>query len=348
MKRYIIPVLLTALLVAGCNKKFNMVTDPDISASVESSTVFVGEGVNFHFDGSADFITFYSGEEGNDYEFRDIDRTYDGVGYLSFSCGFQNGSQYMRQSEAESMDKMLSFWWSDDFDGNYTLESIEKATWHDLSNFFTWPSSRVVSDNARDLKTNEPCGEMPLDALIGKTTDKPVYFAFRYKCDPLNAEGTNGRSRAVVSAFRIRNICEEVNIREDLVSQTTANLWHLVTKGYENVVLTSQPEVNVSYIYFNCDAASDVEKICWAVTSPVTLDYTVNVGCDYGLGIKSFTNDNFTDYTYSYAEPGDYKVHLIYRNVGAAGDQREKQQEIDIKVIDTGTAGIDDPEIKIW
>lgn len=349
MKNPYIYILLALCLASACSSKFESVSDPDISATLESPTAYVGEGVSFHFTGDADFVTFYSGETGNDYAYKDVERVYDGEGFISFACGFQNGDQYKRQAEPAGKDKLISFWWSDDFDGNYTVESIEKATWHDVTDLFTWPSARVDGDNARDIKTNVPCGTVALDELFGGRPDKPVYLAFRYKCDIMQPDGLNGRTRAVVSGFKINNVCKDINYESTLVSQLTANLWHLVTKGYEGVVVTSLPEVNVNYIYFNCDQASDVEKICWAVSSPIKLDYSVNMGCDYGTGIKSVATDRLTDYTYSYSTPGEYNVHFIYKNVSVTGEDRTVHQDIKVKVVDySGSAEIDDPQIKEW
>lgn len=68
-KIFLFPVLL--LLLSACNKK--EVAAPGFGVTTEKNvtTFKAGDEVNFLFSGNPDYITFYSGEAGHMYEFRD-------------------------------------------------------------------------------------------------------------------------------------------------------------------------------------------------------------------------------------------------------------------------------------
>ena len=73
-REYIIILFLTALAVSGCRKEFEKVEDVDFSVRTSAPVYKVGEPVVFRMSGKPDFITFYSGEVGNDYAYKDTDR----------------------------------------------------------------------------------------------------------------------------------------------------------------------------------------------------------------------------------------------------------------------------------
>ncbi|WP_316811775.1 DUF5017 domain-containing protein [Pedobacter heparinus] len=70
MKRiFLFPILF--LLVSACNKKEVVAPDFKVGIEQDKTTFKVGEQINFIFSGNPNYITFYSGETGRMYEFRD-------------------------------------------------------------------------------------------------------------------------------------------------------------------------------------------------------------------------------------------------------------------------------------
>jgi hypothetical protein len=65
-------MLLCLLATVACNR--DEVEDIEFSVSIDNTATFkVNEPVTFLFDGNAEYITFYSGEAGNNYA--NIERT---------------------------------------------------------------------------------------------------------------------------------------------------------------------------------------------------------------------------------------------------------------------------------
>ena len=67
----------------GCNEE-ETVDAPQFTATAPGGVFKVGEPVTFRFEGDPDFITFYSGEAGNAYDYRNRDRIEPAEVTLSF------------------------------------------------------------------------------------------------------------------------------------------------------------------------------------------------------------------------------------------------------------------------
>lgn len=70
MKRILLfPILF--LLLSACNKKEVVAPDFNVAVAQGKTTFKVDEQIDFTFSGNPNYITFYSGEAGKMYEFRD-------------------------------------------------------------------------------------------------------------------------------------------------------------------------------------------------------------------------------------------------------------------------------------
>lgn len=347
MKKIVMFLSVAATLLVGCDRGFESVSEPTLSVTTEMNTYFTQEAVVFNIDSNADYLSFYSGEQGNDYAYAFVERIYDGEAYVTFNTAYKSGAQWKNQAEEELEKKIIRFMYSTDFSGINTIEEIEKATWHDMTNAFTYPEARV--DNPKSLNQTTPAGVCNLKDLIAEEDlAKPIYFAFRYKIDAFDEALNNSRSRVSVMNFQIYTECEEVNSTETIATQANAG-WTLVKKGYENDTNPDfVPLLESSYIYFDCEGGLPYERICWAVSAPITIDTSVNIGCDYGVGIKSFPELPVTSYTYTYAKPGTYEVYFTAANVDHEGSRLEKTASVRIEVVDQGFADIQQPEDGQW
>lgn len=348
MKRIVILFAVAAALLVSCDKGFESVSEPTLNLSTELSTYFTQEPVVFKIDSDADYLSFYSGERGNDYTYAQQERIYEGEAYITFNTAFQAGAQWKNQLEEDVEKKILRFFYSTDFSGLYTYDEVEKATWKELTTEFEYPTKRA--DNAKVLNQTTPAGEKNLADLIpAEDLAKPIFFAFRYKIDAYDAALNNARSRASVRNFQIYTECEEINASETLVNQGNAG-WMFVKKGYENESGNYAPEIESAYIWFDCDGSKegDSERICWAISSPIKINTDVNIGCDYGVGIKSYPDVPIGSYTYTYAKPGTYEVVVVAANVDHEGNRMEKSEKVTIKVVEQGFADIEQPEDGQW
>ena len=332
-------------LVFGCTAEKGEPGVPGITVSAGRDAFYVDEPVEFRFEGEADIISFWSGENGNDYLWRNEERIYEGEGVMSFGTAFMNGAQWKHQLSDDSSEKLVTFWWSDDFDGDYTAAGVSRATWHDATSFFEFASTRV--EDARLLSSATPSGEVKLSDIIPSSAASPVYFAFRYHLLPYVDAATDSRSRAVVSGFTVNCVNSSLHVKDPIVTNSSAG-WTFVNIGYNADDENYLPEASASYIYFNSSTANTAERWSWAISRPFTPDYSVNMGCDHALGIKSFSDTPIATYTHTYTNPGTYEAVFESRNVSLSGKVSEKKQHITIKVYDRGGAIIDNPEQKVW
>lgn len=350
MKKSIVFIVAAAALCVGCDKGFEKVSEPTLELSTPQTTYFTQEPVVFDIASDANFLSFYSGERGNDYAYVHKERIYEGEAFLSFNTAFQAGAQWKRQLEEDVEKKVLRLFYSTDFSGEYTLEAVERATWKELTTQFEFPTSRA--SNAKVLSQTTPSGSVNVKELFAEEDlVKPIYLAFCYRIEGYDAALGNSRSRASVMNFELYTRCEEVNATADIAKQSTAG-WQLVTKGYELESGNYAPEVTSNMIWFDCDGgttdAAAQERICWAISSAIQINTDVNIGCDYGVGIKSFASEPISTYTYTYAKPGIYDVYVTAANVDHEGSRIEKTASVRIEVVEQGNADIEQPGDGEW
>lgn len=350
MKRYMILFACLATVLAACDKGFESVTEPTLTLSTAKNTFFTQEPVVFYIESDANYLSFYSGERGNDYAYSLQERIYEGEAWLSFSTAFQAGAQWKNQLEEDVEKKILRLFYSTDFAGDYTQEGVDAATWIELTGEFEFASERV--DNAKVSNNTTPSGERALSELIAEEDmGKPIYFAFRYKIDAFeydeNDKLLNSRSRASVMNFNLISRCEEINATETLASTQNAG-WQLVLSGYDMEADADYlPEFTGNYLWFDCSTTNNY-RTCWAITAPITIDTKVNIGCDYGVGIKAFPDEPIESYTYTYAEPGEYNVSVVAAKVDHMGNRMECVESVTINVVEQGSADIEQPTDGIW
>ena len=329
--------MILAMAVMSCHSGFEKAVTPTLNVTTDSEAYLTDDAVVFNIDSDADFISFYSGENGNAYEYAKKERVYEGQLYLSFNSAFQAGSQWKRQLEDDVTKKMLRVFWSSDFTGEYNADAIAAATWNEITALAKFPTSKV--EKAKLLSYTTPSGEIDITSLAAE--GKPVYFAFRYHIETYNAELLNDRSRASVFNFLINSKATEVNASSDVVTQAKMG-WQLVMSGFEDNEML--PEDCSSYLWFDCDPKNTIDLECWAISAPVSLDNKVNVGCDYAVGIKKFVDEPLKTYTYTYSKPGTYDVCFVAANVDHEGVRKETVKKLQIVVSDHGGAEIVQPD----
>jgi hypothetical protein len=282
--------VLIALLMIGCKK--DVIETPDVSITVEKYTFKVGEPVVFNLKGNPDFISFYSGEYGNDYAYLG-GRTLD---IKSFSLAFQtrvrNGSQ----------PNQFSVHISSDFNGKYDIASVRAGNFKDITQLVTLSSVNTVYASS---------GELDLSPLVTDKS-KPLYIGFRYVVKPQTAENGTQRNWDVrdLSLTTLTDIGQTTAI-----DQLTA-AWTLVEDGAIVEPGRNTVNENTGLITLRGNATEEgklVETEAWAISKAIDLN-TVILGPDKSIPVKSISETIVPVYNYVYTKPGTYKATFEVSN----------------------------------
>ena len=76
----------------SCSKSIE-ISSPEFNVTVAKQTYNVNEAVEFKFSGSADYVTFYDGSDGHNYEFRERTSIEGAVPQLKFDSEGKFGTQ---------------------------------------------------------------------------------------------------------------------------------------------------------------------------------------------------------------------------------------------------------------
>ena len=286
--------LIALVCFVSCSKEIKL-DDLSFNVTADSLSYKPGSKASFAFEGKPNVITFYSGELGKQYEFRNRDSA-EGIPQLRFSTQRNTGVQ----------PNSLSLMISSDFAGGITSSSdpaaIAAATWTDISNRAAWASgTTVVPSGVVDLTDFAAAG-------------KPVYIAFKYK-----AVLGSIQNKWTITSFSLRNVLSDGSqfILDTLPTVTTATNYgatsnmpgwgaKTVTNNYNwsltatNLVITGASTV--------ATATADAEA--WVITGPIKLR---KVTPAIGTVVQSVAN-YIPSFTYTYAKPGNYEPVFVASN----------------------------------
>lgn len=320
--RTIFGYLLCGIALLSCKKEF-MVTAPEFDVAVAATGVKAGEEVAFVFSGAPDFISFYSGEKGNDYAFRE-GRVEEAQLLLSFESQVLN-------NRAGTQDNQLAVLVSEDYTGKATIADVEAAHWKDISSTF---GLATLNDN------NEFIASGKKDIASFVTNGVPVYFAFKYTTLPKTTHGVSA------NFVRVRNFLLEASFGD---GSSTALVTHAnagITPPKELIksanYQSGRGNLQATYINFYGNTSADVDKngvaddeettYAWAISNPVTMNKTTDLGPDQITPIKSVADPTLTTYKYKYTKPGTYKAVFIAKNA-TVHDDKAVLKEVEITIL---------------
>lgn len=281
------------LAYASCSRD-TMVPAVDFDVLVESRTVSVGEPVLFQFTGTADLVTFYSGEPGSEYQYRDRVIA-DGQPLLEFSSTQQN------MTNGQTLQLMVS----KDFTGVYDEENLRKATWTDITSRATLSGSSAVT----------PSGTIDLSD-IGSGSD-PIFIGFRYTAETADM---------IQPTWTITNVFIS-NRLDDGSTVSVASLANL-SWGTVNVAGTQAWTYNASQVRIAGGGAGADANEDWVITQPLQLN---RVQRAYGINVKGNPIAKQLGYEYTFGSAGTYVATFEAMNVNRWG-QESKVIEITITV----------------
>lgn len=243
-----------------------------LNVALDKQVYQVGEPVTFKLNGNPDNIVFYSGEIGHNYAYKERYRA-DGDLLINFNSWVRFGDIYHN----------LKFLVSSDFNGIYDKESVEAATWVDLSDKFRFS---VGVDQT-------PSGEVNLKEYVGAEEDAKLFVAFRYEDE----------EKAVQNNWIIRSIALDCvsneGIRSNLATMPTMG-WKVV--DFENPAVTWNTS-STSQIQIN-GGANQPKNVDWIISQAFDVKKTAP---DRGVALKNVST-TMDEYKYVYTKPGIYEV----------------------------------------
>lgn len=307
--KILIPLLLPAAF-AACDRMMDA-DIPVLEVSVPRSTFAAGEPVTFHFSGEADIISFWSGETGHRYEYKDVGEVVElSAVQLSFSTLVSN------LSGGKKFDRRVLM--STDFDGDKANPyDLLDASWIDITYRFQFATEY----------SETPSGTADLTGYLKDS--HPITFAFVYKCYPFDFEGNS-------PTLQIKNLiirgCGPGGYEPiGDVSTTWLSAGFEITDFSAGTPYEGISEVRPTHIVM-AGAAGPVDKgnEIWAVSSPVN-PFIFERQPEVPEAVKAYSDEMPREYVHTYDDPGEYTVVFTAKNATAA-DEEETLCKINITI----------------
>ncbi|WP_113634614.1 DUF5017 domain-containing protein [Nubsella zeaxanthinifaciens] len=270
MKKINLIAGLICVTIFGCEKY--KLDDLQFEVTTIKSKVKVGEEIVFNFTGNPDNITFFSGEVGKQYEFKD--RTSgNGKAELQFTTYLQNNKP-----------NTLKFLASKNFTGIADSLNIVNATWVDITN-------RVTLSSGLD---NTPSGVVDVTDL--REPNKSVYFAFKY---------TDNTSATAQATWTIRDF-----VVRNTFNNRVFEILNLADAGWGRFNMINKSNVwtvSATGLRFTGGGANAPSNDTWVIARPADLSFVTR---DAGEAIKDI-NQLLNPKKYVFTAPGTYKVSFL-------------------------------------
>jgi hypothetical protein len=313
-------------IIASCKKQVPSVPlSFDVTAANNNqqvtNTFKVNDTVNFVFSGNPDRVTFFSGEVGHRYDYRDrVTDTSTNVG-MTFTSA---------QNTVGTSGKM-SLLVSTDFAGyaqNNSIDSVNvaKATWTDIS------SRALFATNA----TSKASGAVNLSDYAKSA--KPLFIALKY-----TAIANTTQSKWTISGIGVKHKTVDTTfvIDSSALVLPTAFPAYAVSPGWGTVNVANNtikfsPAITTtaatSFVVTGATtAATAVATENWIITGPLDLHRVLP---DAGIAVKDMTSNAsttiygspnaftaaFANYSYKFTKRGTYNVTFLVSNSNVSKD----------------------------
>ncbi|WEK37689.1 MAG: DUF5017 domain-containing protein [Candidatus Pseudobacter hemicellulosilyticus] len=286
MSKIIITTFAAALLITGCAKV--KVGSADLSITTSSQTYKVGDTITFQLEGNPDNIIFYSGDLGHNYEYRT--RT---AADNDLQVNFNTWVRY-----GDPLKRNLYLMVSNDFEGVYDVEHLQKATWQDVTQLANF-----------SLGTDQtPSGTISLKPFLGSVDTALFYVAFRY----LDTMNTKGQNNWIVRTFSADKVSPEGNVTNMAVMSSGG--WKAINVKNTNKVWS----ITTAQLQMPNSAATETDNEDWVITKGFSVR---PVAPDAGVALKNIST-LLPQYKHVYETPGTYKVVFEASNVRYNGEDK--------------------------
>lgn len=263
-------------------------------------TVSVNDSVRFDMAGNPDNISFFSGETGSVYEYRNRTVLTGGKLKLKFQTRVIN-------KPADTLDVLLS----NDFTGIYDSANVAKAKWKSLTNKLLFPTALTP------LSTFIPSGVDPsvyLDLTDSVVAGQPFYLAYKYTITKVsNIEWSVGQL-AMYNFF-------SNGIANAAVIDSANN-----TNGGFVPVTMNEPVSKWSKTSTLYKCTSTTTAVIGAQHYYISRPLNPNaVKPDVPSVIKNISQSPLGYFSYKYTVPGTYKIAFV------AANSRVNVEELSVK-----------------
>jgi len=294
MKTQIIILIFSiALCFISCDNTIPV--EPNASFKPDSLEFKAGSEIVFKHSGDCDYVTFWSGEEGQIFENRHRIEVPVDSAYFQFN----NYTAYGNTAQP----RPISVYISNSFKGNYSELGI-----YDIST--SWDT--VTPANTPNVATSlvaVPSGKID----ISKYKDAPFFIAFKFVSDSMS-----GTARQV----RIKDFEINTYTKAGLIKSNT-----LSTFGFKPVNIKGPGAWTQTAVQLDIRGTAQKWEEDWFITKELVLN---RVNSDKGLAIKTLA-DNMADFRYIYTKPGVYNATLEIVN-SRYGDSKVVYQNITFTV----------------
>ncbi|GAA6257330.1 DUF5017 domain-containing protein [Bacteroides sp. f07] len=328
MKTYkLIGTCIASLFFAACNDgldeevglNIKVTTNENVSFDGQIITAKKGSPIEFTLSGDPDFLTFFSGEAGCKYQYREretIDPSQIKSSTLNFSIWFQYGNPSTMIEKHVYISDEFTGLYKDNYEADSLLvEQFEKdGKWKEVIPQSEYP---VASVGNADLATSysydmsEYMGKRMAIAICYRgientAAQSKMYFERMHITNVMN-NGQEADFSAGSFGFTPINMKNKWNLKDQTsmknereygtVTNNTAGIWNLTGIGAG------------SFFIHSTDAGNPL-KYSWLVSDLITVN---SCSPDQGTKIKDITQ-RLDTYTYTYNEIGIYNVTFLARN----------------------------------
>ncbi|MFT3845700.1 MAG: DUF5017 domain-containing protein [Lacibacter sp.] len=286
-------ILASVVLLASCTK-YKVGSAESFTVATDKSSYTTSDTVKFTFSGNPDYIIFYSGEAGKNYDYsKTTSATPDSVN-LVFSTNTTASSASTQPLTANR----VSLFVSSDFTGIMDSVNIKKATWRDITDSATWATTTTTVSSGR-LKVDQY-----------RTSGKPVYFAYKYTSDTVKT--TYLARKWAIASFMLRSYFKGGGVNYLAAGSSGSNVPFLTAGFTSKSILDSTNNwvFGNTSLTFNAPATGTLPNEDWSISRP--FDFTIYTP-DLGVGIKT-PSTRVSKYSYRFTTPGTYTVTFVGKN----------------------------------
>lgn len=328
MKTYkLITICIASLFFGACSDGLDeavglhvkVATNENVSFDGQIITAKKGTPIEFILSGDPDFLTFFSGEAGSKYEYREretIDPSQIKSSMLNFSIWFQYGNPSTTLEKHVYISDEFTGLYKDNFEADSLLvEQFEKdGKWKELVPQSAFPTAAVgnadlATPYSFDMK--EYMGKRIAIAICYRGIDNTVaqskmYFE-RMRINNVMTSGQEAEYSAGSFGFTPINMKNKWNLK-DQTSMTKDREYGTVTNNVSGI--WNLTGVGGGSFFIHSTNANDPLKYSWLVSDLITVN---SCSPDQGTKVKGITQ-RLDKYTYTYNQIGIYNVTFLARN----------------------------------
>lgn len=299
-----IAALMMVPFIWSCTK--TNVEAPKFDVSTDKTEYKVGDSITFKINGDPDIITFYSGEKGKEYQYKDRSNVTDGTLGLEIKTQVLYGTQ----------PNNLRLVYSTDFNGTYDTTNVRKATWTDITNRFTLSTAAAGAVGAQVSS-----GVVNISDIVA--TNKPMYFAFKYVGDKVPSGTTTTQRTWRIYNFDLNNTLPDGSVLN--VASINTGSW--LALDFVNTANKWTVQGTAPALFFTPASTLNPSED-WVISKAL---FPTGVNPDLGTAIKSYIQ-KLSTYRYAFSKAGTYTVTFVAANGGKSGSESVvKQLTITVK-----------------